>query len=316
MRGVNGSGPDPTPAGYTWTVDTVAPTATIDTHPANPAPGTSAAFTFHASEASSFQCSLVPTGQADSFSSCASGKTYASLANGEYTFKVRPTDLATNAGTAVPFSWVVDNSLADTTPPQTTITIKPADPSPSSSVSFGYESNELGSTFECSLDGAPFAGCPASGIGYSGLANGPHSFQVRAIDAGANVDPTPAGYSFSVAVADPPAPPAPSAPSGGIAPLGPAAAPSAPLPQTTLSGKPAPRTRDRTPSFRFSSDVAGAAFECAVDGGSYKLCRSPFTTKSLKPGRHSVSVRAKVSGLVDASPARFSFRVQGQGGGK
>ena len=66
----------------------------------------------------------------------------------------------------------------------------------------------------------PFTSCPSAGITYSGLANGPHSFQVRATDPSANVDPTPAGYSFSVTVA--PAEPVPGTPAPTPAPAGPA----------------------------------------------------------------------------------------------
>ena len=76
-----------------------------------------------------------------------------------------------------------------------------------------------------------------------------------------------------------------------------------------LSGKPAPRTRDRTPTFRFRSDAAGASFECALDRGKFKPCHSPFTTKKLTFGPHFVSVRALAAGSADASPAKFSFRV-------
>jgi hypothetical protein len=305
VRGVNLSGPDPTPASFTWTVDTTAPIATIDAHPQDPSPGKSAAFTFHANEASTFQCSLVLSGQPDAFSVCASGKTYASLANGEYTFKLLPTDQATNAGAPVSFSWEVDNSLADTTPPQTTIVAKPPDPSPAATVFFSYESNEAGSSFECALDGAGFSPCSPAGISYPGLANGPHSFQVRAIDAEANVDPTPAGYSFSVAAASsgPPASSITAPPA-----LAPAPRPAAP-PETILSAKPAAATHDRTPSFRFRSASPGASFECAVDHQPFKSCHSPFTTKSLKPGRHTFSVRAAAGGLADPSPARFAFKI-------
>ena len=307
VRGVNASGPDPTPATYTWTVDTVAPVATIDAHPVDPSPGNSAAFTFHASETATFQCSLAPSGDPDAFGTCTSGKTYTALANGEYTFKVRATDQATNLGASASFAWTVDNSLADTTPPETTITSKPPDPSASASASFAYASNEAGSSFECSLDGAPFSACAAAGISYAGLASGPHSFQVRAIDPSANPDPTPAGYSFSVAVAA--AGPSSADPSPPSTPPAQAAAP----PQTTLAAKPSARSRDRTPTFRFRSDVAGATFECAVDKQPFRPCRSPFTTKPLKPGLHTVAVRAKASGLADASPAKFSFRIQGRG---
>jgi hypothetical protein len=310
VRGVNASGPDPTPASFTWTVDTVPPVATIDTHPADPSPGTSAAFAFHADEAASFQCSLVALGAPPTFSACASGKTYTALADGEYTFSVRATDLATNVGVAKSFSWTVDNSLADTTPPQTTIDDRPPDPSPSATVSFGYESNEAGSSFQCALDGAAFSACPASGISYSGLANGPHSFQVRAIDPSANVDPTPAGYSFSVATGSS-APPAAGSPNPGPSPVPAAPARPSSAPQTILAAKPVPRTHDRTPSFRFRSDQSGTSFECAVDRQAYKPCRSPFTTKSLKPGRHIFSVRAVAGRLADGSPAKFAFRVLG-----
>lgn len=307
VRAVSSAGTDPTPASYTWTVDTVAPTATIDTKPADPSPGASAAFTFHASETSTFQCSLVPLGEPASFSACISGKTYGPLANGEYTFEVRAADQATNVGAPAAYSWEVDNGAADTTPPQTTIETKPADPSASAGASFTYSSNEPGSSFECALDAAPFTACPATGILYQGLANGPHSFQVRAIDPSDKVDPTPAGYSFTVAVETPVVPvPAPVS----LTPLAPAIPPLATTPpQTTLSAKPPTRTRDRTPSFRFRADVAGASYECAIDKQPFKPCRSPFTTKSLPFGRHTVSVRAVVGAAVDRSPAKFSFRV-------
>jgi large repetitive protein len=299
VRGFNASGPDPTPASYSWTVDTTPPTTVIDLHPDDPSPGGSASFAFHASETgSSFECSLSAGAAADSFSACSSGKTYTALADGEYTFKVRATDPAGNQQ-PVPttFSWTVDNSLADTTPPQTKIDSFPPDPSPVSTASFTYESNEPGSSFECALDAAPFSPCAASGATYLGLANGPHSFQVRAMDPSANVDPTPAGYSWSVAVAGSAIVPAPL-----IQPA---------EPQTFLTKKPAARTRDRTPTFRFRSDTAGAHFQCQLDRGPYRRCRSPHTTRKLSLGRHSFAVRALVGSQIDPTPARFRFKVVG-----
>ena len=207
-------------ASDSWRIDTTPPTATIDSHPADPSPGASAAFTFHSSEGgSSFECSLTPEGSPASFSACAStGKTYTALADERYAFEVRATDPAGNQGAATSFEWTVDNSLADTTPPQTTILSEPPDPSESSTASFSYESNEPGSSFECELDGAGFASCPATGASYSALGNGPRRFEVRAIDPSGNVDPTPAGYSFDVEAPTPPlstpslAPPSPEAP--------------------------------------------------------------------------------------------------------
>jgi len=182
-------------------------------------------------------------------------------------------------------------------PPQTTITAHPSDPSSSQDATFAYASNEAGSSFECSLDGASFAPCPATGISYSGLASGSHSFQVRAIDSSANVDPTPAGFSFQVVLAPVQlAPPPPEV---------------AAVPQTVLFRKPAAKSRDRTPTFRFRSQPAGATYQCALDRGPFKGCRSPFTTKPLKPGAHKFSVRAIAAGALDATPATFRFKVIG-----
>jgi len=292
------------PASYSWRVDTTAPTATIDTHPADPSPGASASFTYHSSEAgSSFECSLAAGAAADSFSAClTSGKSYASLANGDYTFKVRAADSAGNQGAAAAFEWEVDNSLADTMPPQTTILSRPADPSGSSSASFTYESDEPGSTFECSLDGAAFTGCPGAGTTYTGLANGPHTFLVRAIDGSENVDPTPAGYSFAVEVSAPPHP-------VSILPASTPAAPGPTPPDTKITARPRRRSRDRTPTVRFRSNVAGARFQCSVDRRRFRACRSPFTARRLRPGRHRIRVRAIANGTVDRTPAASVFKV-------
>lgn len=308
-KSLNGTG---TPAGYTWTVDTTPPVVEVKTHPDDPSPGNSAAFTYSSNEAgSSFECSLEPSGAAAVFTSCPStGKSYpdaghpAPLADGEWTFEVRGRDRAGNVGVpgAFPFgtfSWTVDNSLLDTTPPETTILSRPPDPSESTAASFTYESNEAGSSFECELDGAPFAACPATGIAYAGLAAGPHSFQVRAMDPSGNVDPTAAGYSFDVvlpATAPPPPPP-------------PALSPPPLAPETRIVGKPSAKTRDRTPTFRFASSSAGVAFQCSLDRGPFHSCRSPFTTKRLSPGKHLLRVRAIGGGLVDRTPAAVHFKV-------
>lgn len=300
---VNGTG---TPAIYTWTVDTTPPEVEIKTHPADPSPGNSAAFTYSSSETgSTFQCSLEPTGEAAVFTSCPStGKTYpdaehpAPLADGEWTFEVRATDKAGNQSTPEPFpmgtfSWTVDNSLVDTTPPETTIVSKPPDPSESPIASFTYESNEPGSSFECELDSAGFASCPAAGITYTGLVEGPHAFQVRAIDPSGNVDLTPAGYSFEVV----------AVPGPGLN------QPQATLPpETRILARPPARTRDRTPTFRFASSAV-ATFQCRLDRRPYRSCRSPFTTRALGLGRHTFAVRAVAGQLADPTPARIRFKV-------
>jgi len=207
VRATNADGTDPTPATHSWTVDTVDPTMTITDQPDNPSSGASAAFTYQANESvASTQCRLDTPAGTGTFESCPVGsETYSSLSDGLHTFIVRATDLAGNQGTPAAFpagtyTWEVDNDLADEEPPETTITSMPPNPSDSSTATFEYSSNEPGSTFQCKLDGSPFVDCPATGITYTGLTNGSHTFQVRAIDPSGNEDPTPAGYTFDVSV--------------------------------------------------------------------------------------------------------------------
>ena len=52
-------------------------------------------------------------------------------------------------------------------------------------------------------------------------------------------------------------------------------------PQTTIRGRPANRTRDRTPTFRFASDESGSRFLCKIDSAPFRSCRSPLTTRRL-----------------------------------
>jgi hypothetical protein len=93
----------------------------------------------------------------------------------------------------------------DTTPPETTITSGPPAASNSTSASFSFSSTESGSTFECSLDGVAFSSC-TSPQNYSGLADGRHTFAVRATDAAGNTDVTPASRSWTVDTLAPNAP--------------------------------------------------------------------------------------------------------------
>ncbi len=293
--------------------DTTPPVVTIDNHPVNSSPGATASFTYHANEIGTrFECSLAAAAGADSFSACpSSGRTYTGLADGAYRFKVRGEDAAGNLGTAAVFEWTVDNSLADTTPPDTFIDSAPPDPSASAAASFTYHSTEPGSRFECRLGGAPFAACPQTGTTYTGLAGGPHAFAVRAIDPAGNVDPSPAGYSFDLVLAAPPPSP-PPLPSPTVAPAvlpAPAAQAAVRPPNTKLVGKRRRRTSDRTPTLRFRASVRRASFQCSLDRAPFRRCRSPYTTRRLRPGRHRFRVRAIAAGAVDSTPARIAFRV-------
>ena len=86
---------------------------------------------------------------------------------------------------------------ADTTPPETAIDSAPTGTVTATDATISFSASEPDARFECSLDGAPFAACtpPAA---YSGLANGTHAFDVRAIDTAGNVDSSPARASWIV----------------------------------------------------------------------------------------------------------------------
>src|SRR5204862_6636412 len=82
---------DPTPASYTWTVDTTAPDTTITAAPPAVSNSSSASFSFTSTEAaSSFACQL----DASAFAICRSPQSYSCFADGNHTFQVRATDPA------------------------------------------------------------------------------------------------------------------------------------------------------------------------------------------------------------------------------
>jgi hypothetical protein len=170
---------------------------------------------------------------------------------------------------------------ADTTPPDTTIAL-PSGPASDSTPTFDFASTESGSTFECRVDSAAFTAC-SSPHTTAALADGPHTFEVRAIDAAGNVDPTPASRAFTVTTPSPP---------------------DTTPPDTTITAGPSGPTGDGTPTFEFSSSEAGSTFQCNIDGGPFFACSSPFTTPPLGNGPHTFEVRAiDRAGNVDASPA-------------
>ncbi len=181
----------------TCAADTTAPETTITSGPAEGSTITTptATFEFASNEAgSTFQCKM----DGGSFAACTSPVTTAALANGVHTFSVvrdgrlRATSIRSPATRtlAVP-------TLPDTTPPQTTITKHPKKETHSHKAKFVFNSNEPGSTFMCKLDKKKWKSC-ASPKKYKNLKTGKHKFQVYAIDAAGNADPTPAVWKWTI----------------------------------------------------------------------------------------------------------------------
>jgi hypothetical protein len=173
---------------YAWTVDTTPPTATITTKPSNPSNTRFPAFAFTARESgATFACKL----DGGAFTPCNSPKTYANLAEISHTFVVKATDLAGNRGPETSYTWTID-----TTPPTASITGHPGNPSNVKAPTFAFTANERGSTFSCRLDGAAFGRC-TSPKAYANLADGVHTFTVRATDAADNVGAS-ASYGWTI----------------------------------------------------------------------------------------------------------------------
>ncbi len=83
-------------------------------------------------------------------------------------------------------------------------------------------------------------------------------------------------------------------------------------PKAKVSGRPAKVVRTHRGSvrvtFRFSSNVAGARFECRMDDQKFKGCKAPRSFR-VKPGKHAFRVRAYVPGRSPGAVTTARFRV-------
>ncbi len=122
-------------------------------------------------------------------------------ANGDYSFYLPPdssdgVDFRSREAAASFRPQLVVTSAGGPTAPETTISSGPPPTTTSTSASFSFSSSDPSATFECALDGPTFSAC-TSPQPYSSLADGSHTFQVRAT-AGGLTDPTPASQTWLV----------------------------------------------------------------------------------------------------------------------
>jgi hypothetical protein len=260
---------DPEPASQTWTIDATAPETTMDSGPTGATSSKSAAFGFSSPEADAhFECRL----DSGTWSSCTSPQVYSTLPEGAHRIDVRAVDALGNVDSS-PASreWTVD-----TVAPGTAITSGPGPVVGSATATLGFSSTETGSTFQCRLDGGPWAACPSPKT-YTGLADGTHSFEVRAVDAAGNIDQSPATRSWRVDTTPP---------------------------DTVITSGTSGETSTNGASFSFTSSEAGSAFDCRLDGGAWASCSSPKVYNGVGKGTHTFEVRARDAlGNADATPA-------------
>jgi hypothetical protein len=258
VRAVDLGGNASTPAEFTWML-VGEPITTISAGPADPSPVQAASFTFAADQdGSTFECAI----DGGDFVPCTSPATYDGLTDGEHTFEVRATnsfDLVESEPAA--YTWVVAAG-ADATAPETTLTATPATVILVGETAFEFTSNEVGATFECSLDSAPFESCD-SPHEVSGLLDGEHTLEVRAVDAAGNVDATPATHTWTVDLP----------------------------PVAEILTAPAAVTESTDATFEFATGEQVAGFECFLDGVTGP-CTSPATYTDLAVGVHTFAVRA------------------------
>jgi hypothetical protein len=182
-------------------------------------------------------------------------------------------------------TWTVEtappDTPPDTSPPDTAIVLGTSGTVASSAASFSFSSTEFGSTFECRLDASEWAAC-SSPHAYAGLADGPHSFEVRATDAARNTDPDPASQSWTIDTT---------------------------APDTTIVSGPPAETTSPSATFSFISSESGSTFECRLDNGAWSSCISPKSYSGIGPGNHTFQVHARDSlGNADPTPASHTWK--------
>ncbi len=166
-------------------------------------------------------------------------------------------------------------------PPTTTLQSAPSGVVNQSSATVTFSSNSVQPSYQCQLDEGPWQPC-SSPSQLSGLADGSHTFRVRAVNRAGQADPEPPSADWSVDTTPP---------------------------QTTFVDGPPRVTSSTAASIGFAS-VYGAVFACSLDGSVPSPCTSPFRASGLADGPHSLSVQATdPAGNAERTPAIYSWSV-------
>jgi hypothetical protein len=267
VAATDGAGnPDPSPATFAWTIDTVPPAITLDSGPAEGSTsGPAVTFNFSSPEnalakpgiappppAVTFECQLDTGGIAP----CDSPKAYVGLPSGTRVFEVRGVDGATNRSAFVKRTWTVDSSK-----PVVTVTAPKDGDLTRGSGQITFTGSEAGMTFACTLDGSAVTPC-ASPVAFGFTTDATHAFVITGSVRGVTSDAVTVSWRAD-----------------GV------------LPAVTIDN-PASDGVTTGPSVdvKFSSEV-GATFQCKVGNGAFNACTSPLSVL-LSDGAASVTVRA------------------------
>jgi hypothetical protein len=316
----------------TWTVDTMPPTLSITSSPADPSASTSAQVAFTVSGATSVTCSL----DGAAATACTSPVSYSGLADGSHTVTVKAVDAAGNSTTKTA-TWTVD-----TTPPVLMLTSTPPSVTAMTTAQFAFTVTGA-TTVTCQLDGGAATACTTS-ASYSGLAEATHTFTLRGTDAAGNtatqtytwtVDTTPPAVTLTSTPSNPSSSSAasfafnaPGATTTCAIDNGAAVACTSPQAYSSLADSshtftvtatsgtglmssqsytwtidttaPTVMITNPPPAYYSSTSVSlnftvseQATVTCQLDGGNQSTCTSPYTASGFANGsQHSVVIRA------------------------
>ena len=251
-----------------FTVDTVPPTVTITGGPTGPTNNTTPTFTFTTGgDPATTRCRIVGV---SSPVDCTAGTfTPAVLADGARTFEVVVTDAAGNAATAT------RSFTVDVTPPTITITGGPTGLTNIASPVFTFTASADAATVTCRIGAATPVSCAGGSFTATGLADGPHTFQVTATDAAGNAASATRSFTRDT------------------------------TPPTVIFDE-VPPAGWPVNYFDFAFRASEpATFECSVNGGTFAACTSPRTVTGAAYAAQTFAVRARdTAGNLGSSASR------------
>ena len=186
--GFDGAGNVSAPATRSWYVDTKGPVIAFILEPKALSSSTTAVYKYTITDAgsgvASAQCSL----DSGAFSNCAlDSSTLTGLAAGKHTFQVKALDKAGNSSLSDLRSFTID-----LTPPSVRFTAVPVQFTNQKDFTFTFVATDDNGVdhVDCKLDGAAYAACSSlTAQTVAGMAEGNHSFTIRAVDKAGNNSP-------------------------------------------------------------------------------------------------------------------------------
>ncbi|MEZ4268534.1 MAG: MopE-related protein, partial [Myxococcota bacterium] len=285
VRSVRGDGVvDETPAVYGWIIDTSQPDTSFITKPDLLSQSATATFAFGCTvpDPLAYYCALdLPAATpGDGFVECQQTEVYTMLSEGSHTLRVY---CVNQAGTPDPQPAVHTWSI-DTVAPDTIITSGPPAVTAETvgTLTFAGAGGATVTGFQCRLDGGEWEPCDSGSFETGTLADGQHVFQVAAIDAAGNVDPSPAVHVWVV---------------------------DTEAPETSVLIGPQNPSQSNDATFSFAcTDPKPDAYFCSVDPPTgadpvFAECPQAMVLTALAEGSHTVLVYCvSAAGTPDPTP--------------